>query len=83
MSSGPPEGFDRIDAWFESADGSQKRGVSLAVDDYHARAAAGQWPLFAGKPRVELAEALGAGFRQVSATLNGEPLEADLMDPAA
>ena len=82
MSSGP-EGFDRIDAWFESADGSQKRGISLALDDYHARVAAGQWPLFAGKARVELGEALGPGFRQVSATLNGEPLEAGLMDPAA
>ena len=79
MSDGPPEGFDRIEAWFESADGSRKKAVSLAVDDYRARVAAGQWPLFTAKPRARLDEALGSGFRQVGATLNGEPLADTLL----
>ena len=75
-----PIDADQVHAIFESADGTKQRNASWAVDDYWQRAQNGDWAKYFGaRAKVQLEDALGPGFRQVSASLNGEPLMDSLL----
>jgi hypothetical protein len=76
----PDDLRDEVRGTFESADGQRQKTTVWRIDDYPGLVAAGQWPGFFKTPGEIIEQRLGPGYRQVSATLNGEPL-ADTLGP--
>jgi len=77
---GPDDLRDEVVGVFESADGQRQKTTIWRMDDYRGRVDAGQWPEFFKTPGEIIAGRLGPGYRQLAATLNGEPL-ADTLGP--